>query len=257
MIRDEISKSTEVNCLEAPSRTTKESLLDLLRKYIPADHSRQVTARYYIDELCCPDSQIRSVLDVGCGAGNSVDYFRRRNGDIRWIGLDIAHSPEVRQRNRRDAEFHSFDGANIPFESNSLDLVYSRQVFEHVRYPVQLLKEIRRVLRPGSHFIGSTSQLEPYHSFSYWNYTPFGFSQLLEEVGFELIEIRPGIDGLSLMARRALGCPKFLDILFTTESPLNLLIEGVRRCTGRSCAWSNAAKLLFCGHFCFLARKSS
>jgi hypothetical protein len=66
--------------------------------------------------------------------------------------------------------------------------------FEHVRHPEELLSDIARVLRPGGQSIGSTSQLEPYHSLSLWNYTPYGFRVLVEGAGLKLDKIRPSID---------------------------------------------------------------
>lgn len=41
--------------------------------------------------------------------------------------------------------------------------------------PESLLADVTRVLRPGGAFVGSVSCLEPYHSFSYWNFTPYGW----------------------------------------------------------------------------------
>ncbi|MGH9517611.1 MAG: class I SAM-dependent methyltransferase [Terriglobales bacterium] len=226
-----------------------------LQPYIPMDHSRQVTAEHCLRQLFATHKDLRRVMDLGCGSGDSVDLFREKIEEVKWVGLDIESSPEVMRRTRADAEFRTFDGVQIPYETDSFDLVYSRQVFEHVRRPAELLKEVHRVLRPTGLFVGSTSHLEPYHSYSFWNYTPLGFSELLQEAGFQLVEMRPGIDALTLLVRRALGCPKVFDRFFRSESPLNLVIELASRIAGKSRGWSNAAKLLFSGHFCFLAAK--
>ncbi len=103
------------------------------------------------------------MLDLGCGIGTSVDYFRAQDPEVQWTGLDLADSREVAQRTRTDARFASFDGVTVPFADESFDLVYCKQVLEHVRHPAALLTETRRVLRAGGAFAGSTSQLEPYH----------------------------------------------------------------------------------------------
>jgi hypothetical protein len=57
-----------------------------------------------------------------------------------------------------------YDGVHIPLKEAAVDLVYSRQVFEHVRHPESLIGELHRVLKPGGLFVGSTSQLEPFYS---------------------------------------------------------------------------------------------
>src|SRR5208283_6006370 len=107
--------------------------------------------------------------------------FRARDPEVDWIGLDVPGSPEARPRD--DARIETFDGITIPFEEASFDLVFCKQVLEHVRNPRPLLADVRRVLAPGGYFAGSTSQLEPFHSLSVWNYTPFGFSLLSTEAG--------------------------------------------------------------------------
>ena len=235
----------------------ESSLYDLLKDYIPDDHSRQVTLEYYLEHLLKEDHNINLVMDLGCGAGHSLDYFRCKKPGIRWVGLDIEQSPEVESRTRTDGEFCTYDGIRMPFVDNHFDLVYCKQVLEHVRYPINLLKEVHRVLRPGGYFVGSTSQLEPYHSYSLWNYTPYGFCCLMEDAGLQVVEIRPGIDAFTLIIRRGLGEPKFFSRWWAQESPLNLAIslsgKAMRKCT----SWINLVKLLFCGQFCFRVRKSN
>jgi SAM-dependent methyltransferase len=199
--------------------------------------------------------KIERVIDLGCGSGRSVDQFRAVNPSIEWVGLDIQGSAEVRARIRNDAQFFSFNGVNIPFDSDAFDLVYSKQVLEHVRHPQHLLREVRRILRPGGYFVGSTSCLEPYHSRSLWNYTPYGLQCLIQEAGLRLVEVRPGIDGVSLTLRRLLGAPRLFEFWFRHESPLNTMIGLAGRILGKGHRWTNAAKLIFSGHICFLAVK--
>ena len=242
----------------APDATPGEgeaSLRKLLAPYIPNDHARQVQARYYLDQLMTGDPRPRDVMDLGCGNGDSVDLFRAHDPDVAWVGVDIPASPEVRARQRTDATFVSYDGLTLPFEDASFDLIYSRQVLEHVRQPVVHLAEIRRVLRPGGSFIGSTSQLEPYHSRSLWNYTPFGFAELATEAGLELLELRPGLDGLTLTLRSYLDRPPGFGGWWQEESPLNVQIDEWARDGGRSPAQANVRKLQYAGQFSFHARR--
>jgi len=227
----------------------------LLDGCLPNDHSRQISSEYYLKLLVDKLQKVERVVDLGCGAGGSVDDFRAVDPSIRWIGLDIEESPEVRARSRNDAEFYSFDGVNIPFSCAEFDAVYSKQVLEHVRHPQDLLREVQRVLKPGGYFLGSTSCLEPYHSRSLWNYTPYGLRCLIEEAGLRLVEVRPGIDGITLAFRRLLGAPRFFEFWFMHESPLNAMIGLAGKILRKGHRWTNAAKLIFSGHICFLARK--
>ena len=162
-------------------------LYRLIEKQLPSDHSRQVSSEYYIKRILEELGPTPHVLDLGCGVGNSMNKFYMLNSEVKWHGLDIEGLPEVRSRTRSDAAFFSYDGVNVPFEDGSFDFVYSHQVFEHVMCPAELMKEVCRVLRPSGHFAGSTSQLEPYHSYSVWNYTPYGLRILLERAGFDVL----------------------------------------------------------------------
>ena len=233
-----------------------QKFADLLFQQIPQDSSQQVTSEYYITHILEVEKKSPiKVLDLGCGEGNSEAKFKAHEQKVEWFGLDIDESPEVNARTKIIGNFYTFDGINIPFDNNYFDVIYSNQVFEHVRYPEALLTEINRVLKPGAYFMGSVSYLEPYHSFSYWNYTPYGFKEISTKAGLEVVEIRPSIDALTLIVRRALGTPKFFSRWWKKESPVNSLISLVGKITNKNSTKINSIKLMFCGQFCFLIRK--
>jgi SAM-dependent methyltransferase len=232
----------------------------LIVDYLPTDHSRQSHSLREATRVlyAFPPAQDVLIVDLGCGAGSSFDVFCRQHANVRWIGLDIERSPEVDTRTRTDAEFLTYDGVHIPLADQSVDIVYSRQVFEHVRHPQALIEDVHRILKQDGVFVGSTSHLEPFHSHSYWNYTPYGFCVLLSEAGFRSILVRPGIDSLTLIGRRYFSyvkLAKLFEPFFTIESPTNALLEAGLRLLGQPARRRNALKLLFAGQFCFLAQK--
>lgn len=158
-------------------------------------------------------------------------------------------------RTRTDGTFVTYDGTTFPFEDQSFDLIYSHQVFEHVRHPEAVLAEVFRTLKPGGAFIGSTSQLEPYHSYSFWNFTVYGFAVLLKDAGLQLDELRPGIDGPTLIKRSMTNDREAFDRYFSEESPVNVEIQ--RGAFGRSNRVINFRKLRYCGHFVFRAMRGA
>jgi SAM-dependent methyltransferase len=228
-----------------------DDLGDLLGHRIPRDHSRQVIADHYAARL-----HPAHVLDLGCGAGDSVDLFRGINPEVRWVGVDIEQSPEVAERTRADAEFVTFDGEQLPFEDGSFELVYCKQVLEHVARPRELLREVARVLQPGGWFAGSTSQLEAFHSRSIFNWTPYGLTVAAEDAGLEVVELRPVIDGLTLVAWRAVGLPRFFHRWWARESPGYRVIELAARAGRLDARTRNQIKLVLAGQFAFLARRT-
>nr|WP_298898234.1 class I SAM-dependent methyltransferase [uncultured Altererythrobacter sp.] len=189
-----------------------------------------------------------TVLDLGCGDGRAVELVRSIGAS--YTGVDIEASPEVRARTRSDASFVSYDGQNLPFKDSSFDLVYSRQVFEHVRHPDQVAAEVQRVLKPGGKFIASLSYLEPYHSFSIFNFTPYGVYRLIEDNGLKLEAMWPGADGLSLIVRQLTNrrMSKFPVIY-----PMIDLIGTLASWDARK---RNYLKLRFAGHITLQATKS-
>ena len=195
------------------------------------------------------------VLDLGCGAGDSVEQFRSINPSVSWLGVDLEESPEVATRTRTDAEFRTFDGRTIPADDASVDLVYCKQVLEHVEGRAGLIHEVGRVLRPGGLFLGSTSQLEPYHSLSVGNITPYGLVEMMRAAAIDPVELRPGMDGITLTAHRALGMPAFTRRYWSRESPLNRAIGLVARTRRIDTRQANAIKLLLCGQFAFAGRR--
>lgn len=77
---------------------------------------------------------------------------------------------------------------NLPFQTNSVDVVVCDQVLEHVSEPDHAVQEIHRILKPGGRAYISTPFLYPFHAspsdFQRW--TIAGYRKLLGE--FEIIE---------------------------------------------------------------------
>jgi SAM-dependent methyltransferase len=235
-------------------RLPGSDLRELLGPAVPGDHSRQQPAEAWVPGLVGgPGSPPPRVLDLGCGPGASRAVFHAARPDVRWTGLDVPDSPSPPPE---DPDIRLYDGERIPFGDGAFDVVFCKQVLEHVRDPRQVLAEVARVLAPGGVFAGSTSQLEPFHARSTFGYTAYGFALLVADAGLELREVRPGIDGPTLIARAAARRAGVFGRWFARDSPFNRAIDAAGRVAGASPAEVNAAKLKFCGQFAFLARRS-
>src|SRR3954447_20719288 len=223
----------------------------LLRPAIPTTSSPQVLADQLVPALL--DGRHGAlVIDLGCGRGDSVDVFRAADPGVRWVGVEVSDADFARGD---DAQLRLFDGVNLPFADASVDVVFCKQVLEHVERPDALVPAVARVLRPGGMFAGSTSHLEPFHARSTANFTPYGLKRLLERSGLELEALMAGIAAPTRIARRLLRGAGCCERWWSRRSPLNTLIDGAGRALGWDAEDRNAVKLLFCGHYAFLARR--
>jgi SAM-dependent methyltransferase len=98
------------------------------------------------------DFRGRRVLEVGCGAGTDLIRFAR-NGAIP-TGVDVAASAirlavDNFALEGRKAELLVADGERLPFAERSFDLVYAHGVVQYTADARALVRECRRVLKPG------------------------------------------------------------------------------------------------------------
>ena len=93
-----------------------------------------------------------SLLDVGCGPGTITVEFADRLEPGRVVGLDA--SAEVIGRASREFErdnlsFVVGDAYSLPFDDDTFDIAHAHQTLQHVADPVAVLRELRRVVKPG------------------------------------------------------------------------------------------------------------
>jgi SAM-dependent methyltransferase len=96
------------------------------------------------------------VLDLGCGRGGVVELIRDDVGLA--AGLD-PDSPSLESHRASGMPILRGVGEHLPFAGGSFDLVVSVWVLEHLKEPSTVFREVRRVLRPGGHFIFLTPNL--------------------------------------------------------------------------------------------------
>lgn len=86
------------------------------------------------------------ILDLGCSGGLFAERARAAGHHV--TGVDAVEVPGVRERT--DRFFVADLDAGIPAEAGGrYDVVVAGDVIEHLRRPVEMLKDVRRVLRPG------------------------------------------------------------------------------------------------------------
>jgi len=86
------------------------------------------------------------LLDMGCGTGL---FAREQCATMTTFGLDFSWEALCFSRSRGVTDLVCADSQQLPFASNSFDLVTAFDLIEHVERDQQLISEAHRVLRPG------------------------------------------------------------------------------------------------------------
>lgn len=151
-----------------------------------------------------------TVLDAGCGLG----YFllKLKDSGATLYGMDV--SPESVEYVKKHITEHATTGAveQIPYNDNTFDNVLFCEVIEHVEDDEAVLKEIRRVLKPGGRVVITTPSLKGFRAhaklkqlghhhggeFHYRDgYVPEELEEKLKKCGYRVVETRQAIFLLS------------------------------------------------------------
>ena len=100
------------------------------------------------------DSPPGVLLEVGCGAGRFLDRMRKVGWTVQGTDFDPAVAARVKSRYGLHVDVGELAQFNYP--AASYDAIAMSQVIEHVPDPGSLLRECRRLLRPGGRLVLST-----------------------------------------------------------------------------------------------------
>jgi SAM-dependent methyltransferase len=122
-----------------------------------------------------------TVLDLAAGDGSAA--VRCLSPDASWVGVDLFHRPDV----RADAD------APLPFRDSSVDAAVCMWFLYMSVDPVAVLREIRRVLKPGgSAWVGTplvfSVSPEPR---DLWRFTDEGLRQMFRMARFDRVDVVP------------------------------------------------------------------
>ena len=89
------------------------------------------------------DTDIKTILDVGCGQGVAFPYFKKLGLDFTAITLGLDY--QVCRREYPKDKVHEMDMHFLDFPDESFDMVYARHILEHSTMPLLALMEWHRV----------------------------------------------------------------------------------------------------------------
>lgn len=127
-------------------------------------------------------SKLSKVLEVGCGVGAQTEILLERFPHLMVHGIDAspvqiqaAKKRLKKQIQAKRVELTQGDALHLPYTESSFDGAFVCWFLEHVQEPIEILKEIRRALKPGgliycSEVLNATLYLHPYSpaTLQYW-----------------------------------------------------------------------------------------
>jgi SAM-dependent methyltransferase len=126
------------------------------------------------------------LLDAGAGEAK----YKPRFPHVRYTGIDLAIGDAAWDYSKLDVTGNLL---HLPFRDGTFDAALCFEVLEHIPEPQRLIHELGRVMRSGARLYFSTPMSWHQHQkpHDYFRYTSFGLRYLLEQGGFEVLELRP------------------------------------------------------------------
>ncbi len=139
------------------------------------------------------------VLDVGCGAGAFLLELRDNHWDVHGVELSLQAAARGRAQGL-DIFGGTIEQAQYP--DSTFDYIRSNHSFEHIHNPREVLREMRRTIKPnGLIFIGvpNVKGLMSRLFGNYWwylgapvhtsGYSPETLQELLKQEGFRVVKV--------------------------------------------------------------------
>lgn len=100
-------------------------------------------------------SGIRKTLDVGCASGTFSEQLKKNFNTESW-GIEMVEEYAMMAKEKLDHSLHgSFDDVYHNLPENYFDCIFFNDVLEHMIYPEDCLKKIKKNLQPGKTIIAS------------------------------------------------------------------------------------------------------
>jgi 2-polyprenyl-3-methyl-5-hydroxy-6-metoxy-1,4-benzoquinol methylase len=142
----------------------------------------------------------QKLLEIGFGGGYFLRTAQAAGYDVR--GIDVDTSNVARMKPDFGDRVQNIDLYDAKFSDGQFDVVYMRDVFEHVPNPAPMLKEINRISRDGGLLYIEVPNIEGLiysavgerhvviFGFAHLNYwAPKSLATIIERAGYEVVEM--------------------------------------------------------------------
>jgi SAM-dependent methyltransferase len=149
----------------------------------------------HFPSLPLPDA--RRILALGCGTGIEVRALSRLTGpDTTIVGvdhsqalLDVARRLTAADGLRDNVTYQAGDAHHLSFRDGEFDIVTLHTLISHADDPLQMLREARRVVRPG----GTVAIFDGDYASLTFAYPDHALAKTLEEKLMQLIVANPRV----------------------------------------------------------------
>ncbi len=95
-----------------------------------------------------------NVLDIACGTGELERMILNVYPNLKIVGVDISEKMlDMAQLKLPQLEFVKASASSLPFPDYNFDIVVIVSAFHYFENPVEVLEEIRRILKPKGRLI--------------------------------------------------------------------------------------------------------
>lgn len=141
-----------------------------------------------------------SVLEIGCGVGALLWSVKQTcNGLGKFVGIEPheGHAKFCREAKELDVNAGLLDEVAPKLADESFDLVVMNHVLEHTISPTEVCETVRRLLRPGGHFVVEVPNIQApgsrlshfFHVAHHFNFSPRTLQRLGMKAGFNVNRI--------------------------------------------------------------------
>ncbi|ALJ39497.1 class I SAM-dependent methyltransferase (plasmid) [Azospirillum brasilense] len=148
----------------------------------------------------------QSILDVGCGRGHYVEFFRRHGLSGRYLGIDVVPGADWERYaatpSPLEASYRCGPIETVPLPEGAFDLVLSSSALEHVEDDRQAVRRIFAATRPGGLRLHLVPGLRSHLLFGYHGYRRYGaggLTALFRDAGFEILALHRQGGGVSFL----------------------------------------------------------
>lgn len=161
------------------------TMVNRLKRWVmaaPVNTSRHYLRQWAEEAAAVGKDKSFRVLDAGAGDAPYRDLFDH----VSYETADLA----IYEKDYAKID-HVCDISDLPMPDDTYDLVFCSQTLEHTKDPVQVLREIRRVLKPGGEAWLSAPFFYEEHEkpFDFYRYTQYAWRYMASEVDLEVKDI--------------------------------------------------------------------